>query len=291
MPQVGRLAPGLVSGSRGSFRADGSTAARAARSPAALRSLGITTNGGYWIAPIGQTAYLTYIKFNYLDGGDWMLLLKVHNAGDITAGSSYWTNNTLQNQSDMSLTSGNWAKYGIWNTYTFNRLAMQMTNGGNDMVWPIMIFNTGRTMYNFINGNSPGAGFAGYACDSTDPAMASSNQRYDTGLSMKVGTQPSGYNQEYYIQMYGINSWGNNANQSATDQYRGSYATNSRAGAWIGCPLDEQGHTFNNSTNGGADSGLGFGGGKGNSAATWSAGYGEWANSPVDLLPGYVWIR
>jgi len=267
--------------------ADGSTSARAATSPAALRSLGITSNGGYWIRPPGQTAFLTFIRFNYLDGSDWMCLLKVHNTGDMPSGSAFWTNGTLNNENDMNLTSGSWSKYGIWNTYTFTRIAMEM---GAGRVFPIMIYNTGRTMFNFINGNSPGAGFAGFAADSTDPSMGS-NVAYNN-FPMKAGSNigfQSGT--ETLRQMWGINSWGNNAANGNPD-CRG-LASVGRAGAWVGCPIDEGGHAFNNATNSGADSGLGIGGGAGNSARTWSSGYGDWSSgcSVVDLLPGYLWVR
>jgi len=266
---------------------DGTTAARAAESPAALRAVGITTNGGYWIRPPGQTAFQTFVRFNYLDGGDWMCLLKVHNTGDIPAGSAFWTNNTLRNETDVNLTSGSWSKYGIWNTVTFTRLAMEM---GAGRVYPIMIFNTGRTMFNFINGNSPGAGFAGFPANSTDPAMGS-NVRYDSfpmRQGSNVGVQT---NSEPIRQMWGINSWANTASNSNPDCR--SLSSIGRAGAWVGCPTDEGGHGFNATSNGGADSGFGFGGGAGNPARTWSSGYGEWAGgcNVVDLLPGYLWVR
>jgi hypothetical protein len=216
-----------------------------------------------------------------------MLLLKVHNSNDMTSGNGFWTNSTLNNANDMNLTSGSWSKYGIWNTYTFTRIAMEM---GAGRVYPIMIFNTGRTMFNFINGNSPGAGFAGYPANSTDPSMGS-NVSYDS-FPMKTGSNIGlQTGNERVRQMWGINSWANNSTNGNPD-CRG-FSSIGRAGAWVGCPTDEGGHTFNNSSNSGADSGFGFGGGAGNPARSWSSGYGEWAGgcSVGDLLPGYLWIR
>ena len=264
----------------------GSSPLTAVPSPAALRSAGIWKDGAYWIQPVGQAACLTYVRFNYIDGGDWMLLMKVYNPGDFTSGSAFWTNATTYNDTDFNLNSGTWSKYGIWNTYTFTRLAMQM----QARTLPIMIWNTGRTMFNFINGNSAGAGFAGYPCDSTDPAIGS-NALYDT-MPMKIGatigTAQTG--NERYVQAYGINCWANNASNGTTDT-RG-FSALGRAGAWIGAPLDEGGHTFNATSNGGSDSGIGMGGGAGNSTRTWSSGWGEWNSTvPIDSLPGYVWIR
>ena len=66
-----------------------------------------------------------------------------------------------------------------------------------------------------------------------------------------------------------------------------------RAGAWIGCPLDE-GNSQQGSagSNVGADSGFGMGGCSGNNARTWTSGYAEWnlGNSVVNCLPAYIWL-
>jgi hypothetical protein len=185
----------------------------------------------------------------------------------------------------MDLGSGIWAKYGIWNTYTFNRIAMQMDN----RIWPVMVFNTGRTMYNFINGNSPGSRDAGYGCDSTEPSIGNTSNY--ASVPMAAGANVSNQTgNEPYIQKYGINCWSNNSSNGVTDT-RG-YSSLGRAGAWVGAAMDEGGHTFNAEANAGSDSGMGFGGGAGNSTRTWSSGYGEWNNAnPVDLLPGYLWVR
>jgi hypothetical protein len=79
---------------------------------AALRAAGITEDGGYWLDPEASgTPYLAYIRFGWLDGGDWELVLKVHNQGDMPSGNILWRNQTLQNEEDMNLTSGNFAKY------------------------------------------------------------------------------------------------------------------------------------------------------------------------------------
>jgi hypothetical protein len=231
----------------------GSTPRRAATSPAALRAAGITTDGSYWIQPLGQEPYLTYVRFNYLDGSDWMLLLKVNNTNDMPSGSAFWTNARLKNHLDMNLTSTEWSKYGIWNTYRFNRIAMDM--GGR--VFPIMIFNTGRTMYNFINGNSPGTPFAGFPANSTDPQISTTASTSYDAFPMKAGSNVSlQTGNERFVQKYGINCWANNASNSTTD-IRGLQSLG-RAGAWVGCPLDEGAHLFNNESNSGADSGIGF---------------------------------
>ena len=268
---------------------DGSSALRAAQNIAALRAQGITTNGMYWFDPaLDGNAFQSYVKFNFIDGGDWHLILKVHNRADMTSGNALWTNATLRNETDANLTSGNFSKYAAWNRISFTRIMMEMTA---NRVPPIMIFNTARTMFQAINLNQPGVGFAGTPADASDPQISTgASTRFDQ-LPMKSGANfPVVYNTEFLIQQWGINMWGNNSAQN-NPSYDG-LSTIARAGAWVGCVVDEGGHVFNGASNGGADSGYGFGGGAGNPSKTWSAGYGEWAGgAPSDTLPGYLWVR
>lgn len=259
----------------------------------ALRAAGKTTDGAYWFSTSKQaTPFQAYVKFNYIDGEDWALLLKVHDQGDMPSGSSFWTNTTLNNESDFNLTSGSWSKYATWNGIPFTRLMMVMTQGGVEKVPPIMIFNTSRTFAEAITA-AGGASAASATnnilkANSTDPAIAT-NAAYHS-MTMKSGTNftdPGG--QEDIIQGYGIAMWGNNATNSTTAE---GYSSTGRAGAWIGCPLDDGGHTFNNDHNAGSDSGFGIGCAAGNPAKTTSAGYAEWTNAAsTNTLPAYVWVR
>jgi len=250
-------------------------------------------DGVYWLKPTGvASAFQSYCKFNYLDGGHWALMLKVHNQGDLPSGSSYWTNSTLNNQTDFNLTSGNWSKYQTWVDYPFTRLAMVMTQSGTEKVPPVMIFNTSRTFSAAITlaGGATAANGQNNVvkCDSTDPAIGV-NVTYHN-MTMKSGTNFADVGGlEDIIQGYGIAMWANNASNSTTAEGLSSVG---RAGAWIGCPMDEGGHTFNNNHNGGSDSGFGFGASTGNPAKTTSAGYSEWTNSSsTNTLPAYVYIR
>ena len=261
-----------------------------ADSIATLRSAGITTNGMYYFknASSGATTFQAYCKFNYIDGNDWYLLLKVHNQGDMPSGSAYWTNTTLYNETDSNLTSGTWAKYATWNFVPFNRVMMEMTQGGTAKIPPIMIYNTSRTFAQAITAAGTPGNPTGLLCDSTDPALPNSARYWD--MTMKSGSNFTDSNgQEDYMQGYGIGSWANNAANSTPAEGLSSIG---RAGAWIGCPLDEGAHTFNATSNIGADSGFGFGGGCGNPAKTFSAGYAEWTlSASTNTLPGYVWVR
>jgi hypothetical protein len=266
---------------------DGSTADKAANSIADLKDLGINTSGAYWLDPgLVENPYLSYIRFNYLDGNDWQLILKVHNRGDMPSGSAFWTNQTLRNETDMNLTSGNWSKYAAWTRVPFTRIAMEMSPG---RVPPIMIFNTARTMFQNCTLNNVAAGFQGVPANATDPQIGTSIAYFN--VPMKAGAAfPSQTGTENLIQQYGIGMFANNASNSTTDN--AGLSSIGRAGAWVGTPMDEGAHPFNAASNGGADSGFGFGGGAGNEARTWSAGYGQWNTAAVvNTLPGYLWVR
>lgn len=271
----------------------GQTAATGAPSIASLRANGVTTDGVYWFSTNKQvTPFQAYVRFNYIDGGDWALLLKVHNQGDMPSGSPFWTNTTLQNSTDWNLTSGFWSKYATWNGIEFTRLMMVMTQGGVAKIPPIMVFNASRTFAEAI-ALAGGANAANgqnniVKATSTDPVRGTSVSYWN--VPMKSGTAfTDAAGVEDFMQAYGIAMWANNASNSTTAEGLPSVG---RAGAWIGCPMDDAGHAFNNDSNTGADSGFGFGFAAGNPAKTGSAGYAEWTNSAsTNTLPGYVWVR
>ena len=266
----------------------GRSAASAVGNITALRSSGSTTDGAYWFSTAKQpTPFRAYVRFNYIDGGDWALLLKVHNQGDMPSGSAYWTNTTTYNETDFDLVSGNWSKYPTWNGIEFTRVMMVMTQT-TVKVPPIMIYNNARTFAEAITLAGTPANGSGLRCDSTDPVIAT-NATY-ANVSMKSGANFTlQMNVETIMQHYGISCWCNNASNGTPAE---GYASIGRAGAWIGCPLDDAGHVFNAVGNSGSDSGFGFGVGAGNGAKTTSAGYAEWtAGASTNTLPGYVWVR
>ena len=262
-----------------------------------LRNNGITTEGAYWFSTSKQSSpFQAYVKFNYIDGGDWALLLKVHNRADMPSGSTYWTNTTLNNASDFNLTSGNWAKYATWNGIPFTKLMMDM--GGK--IPPIMNFNQSKTMYEAIvasGASITGTSISGYLASSTDPVIGATGINY-SAVTMKSGsnfTRQTG-GAEPYMSGYGIGMFagtGLHAITNTSDSAFGSLPTTSMNGAWIGSPLDDPASTtFLALSAGGADSGLGFGFNTGNVNRTGSAGYAEWASAAItDTLPGYVWVR
>lgn len=251
------------------------------------------TDGVYWIQAANHgPAIQAYCRFNYLDGGDWVLLLKVFNQGDMPSGNPRWTDTLLHNATDFNINSGNWSKYATWNRFPFTRLAMEMRQGGQSKVPPIQIYTTARTFAQAISlaggVNAPSNFNSTVRCDATDPAIPPSSRYWN--IPMKAGSAFSNANgQEQFIQSYGIGMWANNSSNLNTGE---GFSNTGRAGAWIGCPLDDQSSNFNQSSNPGSDSGFGFGTSAGNPTKTTSCGYSEWNNgSSTNTLPGYVWLR
>jgi len=261
---------------------------------AALRSAGTTADGLYYFdnSISNGSVFAAYCKFNYIDGNDWYLLLKVHNQGDMPSGSALWTNTTLQNETDANLTSGNYAKYATWNNIEFTNLQMEMHQDGTAKYPPTMHFSTARTFAAAITlaGGTNAASNVNntVAAASTTPSYTTSMRYHYTGFEKNGNTFNDANGGEDIINNYGIAMWATTSTNSTTAE---GYSSVGRAGAWIGCPLDEQAYTFGNNS-GNAGSGFGFGASAGNPAKTTSAGYGEWTSSAsTNTLPGYVWIR
>ena len=246
---------------------------------------GTASDGVYYYTNGGQT-YQAYTKFDWIENEHWVLALKVHNRGDMTSANALWRNTTLSNENDFNLTSGTMSKYGSYVYHPFTRLLMDM----NGTYPAVMIWNSQQTSIQAITDANPGGPLSGYACDATNPAIGNS-RRYDSaGFYIQGGPFSVQTNREPIVQEYGISCFANSSSNSTTDNT--GLSALGYAGAYIGCPLDEGGHTFNVTSNSGADSGFGFGGGAGNAARTWSAGYGEWESTAVvNTLPGYIWIR
>jgi hypothetical protein len=264
----------------------GTTSGSPASTPADVRADNSSaSNGMYWYTD-GTNTYQAYTKFDWHESSHWILVLKVHARGDMPSGSSYWTNSTTNNDTDSNITGGSWAKYKSWNYYSFNRVLLDM----NGTVPCIMVYTTSRTMYNAMQNNSSAA-FGGLGCNSTNPTYTGI-QYIDSGFIYSGSSFSLQTGHERHIQKYGINCFANTSTNSTTDN--ASLSSVGRAGARVGAAMDEGGYTFgaSNASNGGSDSGFGFGGCAGNAPRTWSCGYGEWNTSAVvNTLPGRLWVR
>jgi len=277
--------------------------------------------GVYWLN-YNSKRFRAFIKPQWLQNRNWVLAAKFFSHMDMPSGSSLWTNDASWNGGDFDLNNGHFSKYGnVWRYFGFNRLAMQM----GDRIAPIMQFSSTQTLYGAFSGGYAANG-GGVTASSTDPQIANS-QTYH-GMENYAGPKFTDHSSTFggtayedVMQSYGLNKWANAATNStsANNQGSGDAGTASgngvsigheltvedshpnvsgndslgRAGAWIGCPLDEGGYTFGGaSSNAGADSGFGFGGGSGNTARTWTSGYAEWGKGSqvVNMLPGYIWL-
>jgi hypothetical protein len=270
-------------------------------------------NGGpgvYWLN-FNSKRFRAYVRPNWLQGRNWVLAAKWFSATDMPSGSAYWSNDDYHNEGDFNPYSGLWSKYLSWRYFSFNRLAMQM----GDRIAPIMQFSSSQTLYGAFSGGRANNG-GGVSPTSTDPALS-------TGAIYHSMTNYMGPNftdlggLEDKMQSYGLNKWANSSTNSTSANNNGSADLNSNvsqgfqltvedahkniggipsqgvAGAWIGCPLDEGNcNPLATSSNGGADSGFGFGTGGGNSARTSTSGIIEWSqgNRVANYFPAYVWL-
>jgi hypothetical protein len=268
-------------------------------------------SGVYWLNYNSQK-FRAFVKPNWLQGRNWVLLAKFFHYNDMPAGSSLWTNDTSWNAGDFDLNNGHFSKYGMpWRYFSFNRLAMQM----GDRVAPIMQFTSNQTLYGAFSGGR--AANAGVTANSTDPAMSGTAVTYhNMGTYLGPNFTDLG-GAEDRMGSYGLNKWLGQSNNSTSSNNQGSGNLNSNvsqgyqntvednhpnitgvdaigySGAWIGCGLDEGASTQGDATGSTAgDSGFGFGMGCGNNPRTSTSGIAEWAqgNRVANYLPAYIWV-
>jgi hypothetical protein len=101
--------------------ADGTSAARAASSANAIKSLtGTTSNGTYWInlPNVGAQQVFCLMENGYNNGG-WHLALKSDTGTTFSWGSGYWTGNNTLNTGDINLNNSN-AKFDVFNQFVGN---------------------------------------------------------------------------------------------------------------------------------------------------------------------------
>ena len=267
--------------------------------------------GVYWLN-FNSKRFRAFIKPNWLQSRNWVLAAKFFSHMDMPSGSSLWTNDTSWNGGDFDLNNGHFSKYGnVWRYFGFNRLAMQM----GDRIAPIMQFSSTQTLYGAFSGGRAANG-GGVTATSTDPQIANSARYHNMANYMGANFTDLGGSEDI-LQSYGLNKWANSSTNGTSANNQGSADLNSNtskgfqltvedshpniagndsegvAGAWIGCPMDEGSYSFGGAgSNGGADSGFGFGGGCGNNARTWTSGIAEWArgNEVANYLPAYIWL-
>ena len=285
--------------------------------------------GVYWLNFNG-VKFRAYVKPNWLQGRNWVLAAKYFDVQDMPSGSSLWTNDTYVNESDFNLYGGLMSKYRSWRYFSFNRLAMQMGNrippimqfNSNQTLYGAFsggyASNGGGVTASSTDPAMSGTsvtyhGMNNYAGPDFHDVGGSEDRIQSYGLNKWANTaanSTSGNNQgseNYYpqhrIEAGGAQSADHSIDSESVKGFRmttedshpniGGLFSLGRAGAWIGCPLDE-GNSQQGSagSNVGADSGFGMGGCSGNNARTWTSGYAEWnlGNSVVNCLPAYIWL-
>ena len=286
-------------------------------------------SGVYWL-DFNSVKFRAYVKANWLQGRNWVLAAKYFDPQDMPSGSSLWTNDTYVNESDFNLYGGIMSKYRSWRYFSFNRLAMQMGNrippimqfNSNQTLYGAFsggyASNGGGVTANSTDPAMSGTGVRyhdsiNYAGPDFHDVGGSEDKIQSYGLNKwanNAANSTSGNNQgseNYYpqhrIEAGGAQNAGHSIDSESVKGFRMTIEDShpnltgvdslGRAGAWIGCPLDE-GNSQQGSagSNVGADSGFGMGGCSGNNARTWTSGYAEWnlGNSVVNCLPAYIWL-
>jgi len=118
MPFWGSFSGGGYS-KRFSLVRDGSSAARAALSAAAIKTLtGTNTDGVYWIdlPTVGATPVYCIMNNSY-DGGGWMMIMKATRGNTFNYNSSYWTTVNTLNPTETNQNDGD-AKFHTMNYFS-----------------------------------------------------------------------------------------------------------------------------------------------------------------------------
>lgn len=123
-------------GSQGKFgkaRIDGLTQATAAPSGVYLRNtLGITTDGVYWLNPTGSNAFQAYV-INSRDGGGWVKFLQYH-AGTDLSGTNALNAGGTWTTSEISLSAGKLRTADINALITGNQFLFRVTGGTDPLL-------------------------------------------------------------------------------------------------------------------------------------------------------------
>jgi hypothetical protein len=107
--------------------ADGSSQARAAASGTAIRNLGITTDGIFWLNPTGSYAFQAYV-INSRDGGGWVKALSYNNNTSMSTASSI-NENGAWIEAENNLAPGKLRTADITALQTTNSILMKANNG------------------------------------------------------------------------------------------------------------------------------------------------------------------
>lgn len=183
---------------------DGTTTARAS-TPFVLRSLGITTNGYYYINANGiggqTTTIYALVSFNFLDSKDWVLMMQLSQPATSTGivqgtdwigSNAPWLGFCLQHNSNFY-----YSYYGSYQRYTAGAYGTG-TSGGNYGGYQVFLGTAGgHGWYNSAQGpcswgnaaGSVGAGWDGSTCGTYPTALRmgygnSGNANYGLGTGL-----------------------------------------------------------------------------------------------------------
>lgn len=231
---------------------DGSSAAAAAPSAAAIKTLtGTNTDGVYWIdLPTVGPTQIYCIMNSAVGGGGWMMAMKATRGTTFPYSSSYWTTtNTLNASTGLNRNDGD-AKFDSFNYFpATDMLAIwpDLSNGGDitgltqGTIWRESNFNSGtavtlRNWFNTVAGSNkaPASG-----------RIRGTQWNGGSQFSSQSGNQFYGWNYtangswgvRWGFAWNNENDWGSNDVGGGIGMAIGSYS----AGDYIGCCQDVTG--------------------------------------------------
>jgi hypothetical protein len=203
---------------------DGSSSTRAATAPGNLRTLGITTNGLYWLNPDGGGAAQFYCLLDGTYGNyGWALAMRVphpYHYGQYHKNA--WDGHT--GQTGPNITDNTWdGTYGTKLPDSASNLLFGFTNASGNTL-------TDYAHFAAVGSGGSNSGFWNRSAGYTTSYTLSVIQQNVTGMA-SPGTaifyfrdQTSGNTADYYPRGYGVNLAGASSNVNGTNNLLGSIA-------------------------------------------------------------------
>jgi hypothetical protein len=203
--------------------ADGSISTRAPTSPNALRSLGITTNGTYWLNPDngGSAQFYCLLDGTYGNYGFALAMRIPHPFHYGQYHKNAWDGHT--GQTGPGITDNTWdGTYGTKLPNAATHLLFGFTNASGNIL-------TDYAHFGAVGSGSDNSGFWNRSSGYTNSYNLTTIQQNVTGMASGSAVfyfrdQTSGSSADYYARGYGVNLAGPASNVNATNNLLGSIA-------------------------------------------------------------------
>lgn len=244
--------------------ADGSSSALAAQGPAQLSTLGITTNGVYWVNH-GSGAYQTYMWLDGSSGGGYMLVAKIDTSQNDQWNyyGDYWTTASPVNESNLQNLNDNDAVGRGYYEYQMQTGFRMVLNSGGGTSLSNYLQESGKS------GDVPRSFFTG-------SPLPSENDRIDFLTWIEnAGTSRTNWDNQPYCNHAGFNVDGTDSDYG----HRWGISMNNEAD----CASNDSSVGFGTFTNGQYTSGAGL--------RNANAGGARWNSDQRFAYKGFIFVR